>query len=90
MEEIKNIISTFFDGVWSLFTGFQVPLFDVPLSTIVIGFVMIKLSLTMIGVVTGFRSGVASASEGFRSSAVKLGAYRKAQQSKLNRGNMSE
>ena len=84
MEDLNTIITTFFDGVWSLFTGFNVPLFDVPMSSILIGFVVIKLSLTMVGLVTGFRSGAASASEHFHVTASRIGHYRKVKESKDN------
>lgn len=71
-----DVMRTFFDGVWSLFTGVTVPGFGVKLSVVAMGFFLIRLSILAISVVTGFHSSAGYAADRYRTSAEKATHYK--------------
>ena len=85
MDEMKEIMVTMFHGVFDLFSGLTVPGFGVSLWKVVIGFFVIKFSLSLLSLVTGFRSNAGSAAEDFRTSSESLNQYKRVRDQQLNR-----
>ena len=54
---MSDVITTIFSGVWDLFTNTIVPGFDISLAKVAIGFFVISFSLSLLSILTGFRSG---------------------------------
>ena len=63
METFSLIMKTIFGGVWDLLSGVTLPLFNISAAKVVIGFIVIKFSLSLLSLVTGFRSNVGSGAE---------------------------
>lgn len=82
MDNIKLVMSTFFDGVWNMFTSVTVPGFGVKLSVVAIGFFLIRLSLHAISLLTGFNSSATYAANNFHTTAERYTHYRKIYDSK--------
>lgn len=81
---MSDIMTTFFSGVWDLFSNFTVPGFGISLAKVAIGFFVIRFSLSLLSVVTGFRSNVGYAAKEFRSGSETLSQYKKVQEQKSN------
>ena len=85
MDEMKEIMVTMFHGVFDLFSGLTVPGFGISLWKVVIGFFVIKFSLSLLSLVTGFRSNIGSTAEEFRTSSETLNQYKKVNDQKMSR-----
>ena len=85
METMQEIMTTFFSGVWSLFSSFTVPGFGIPLAKVAIGFFIIRFSLSLLSLITGFRSNVGYVANGFRTSSESLNHYKKIYDQKINK-----
>lgn len=68
MNDTLEFIEVIFDGAWKLFTSVDVPGFGISAAKVCIGFFVIKWSLNLLSVVTGFRTNAASAAYGLRGS----------------------
>lgn len=79
MQAIQDIVSTFFDGVWSLMTGTTVPGFGVSVAVVALGFLFIRLSIAVFGLITGFGGGVGGSVTGFRRGKERYDHYRRKQ-----------
>ena len=76
METMTKVMQTVFGGVWDLFNSVIVPGFNISLARVLIGFFVIKWSLTLLALVTGFRSNAATASAQLRSSSESARHYK--------------
>ena len=85
METMKEIMTTFFSGVWSLFSSFPVPGFGIPLAKVAIGFFVIRFSLSLLSLITGFRSNSGYAADQFRTSSESLNQYKKVSDQNMKR-----
>ena len=77
MEDFTLIMKTIFGGVWDLFSGVTLPLFNISAAKVLIGFFVIKFSLNLLSLVTGFRSNVGSGAESITRSNETLHQYSK-------------
>lgn len=84
MEEMTQIMKTIFGGVWDLLSGVTLPGFNISAAKVLIGFFVIKFSLSLLSLVTGFRSNVNAGSEQFRTANESLSHYAKLKQQKDN------
>ncbi|WP_130870363.1 hypothetical protein [Intestinimonas massiliensis (ex Afouda et al. 2020)] len=85
METMQEIMTTFFSGVWSLFSSFTVPGFGIPLAKVAIGFFVIRFSLSLLSLITGFRSNSGYAADQFRTSSESLNQYKKVSDQNMKR-----
>lgn len=85
MEIMKEIMTILFSGVYDLFTAFTVPGFGISLWKVAIGFFVIRFSLSLLSLVTGFRSNSGYAADQFRTSSENLNQYKKVHDQKVNR-----
>lgn len=85
METMKETMTVFFSGIWDLFTGFTVPGFNISLAKVAIGFFVIRFSLSLLSLVTGFRSNAGYAADTFRTSSENLNQYKKVRDQNVNR-----
>lgn len=77
METVTKWMQTLFGGVWDLFNSVIVPGFNISLARVLIGFFVIKWSLNILALVTGFHTNATTASEQMRTSHETLGQYKK-------------
>lgn len=84
MEEMTQIMKTIFGGVWDLLSGVMLPGFNISAAKVLIGFFVIKFSLSLLSIVTGFRSNVNAGAEQFRTANESLSHYAKLKQQKDN------
>ena len=84
MEDMTLIMKTIFGGVWDLFSGVTLPLFDISAAKVLIGFFVIKFSLSLLSLVTGFRSNVGAGAESISRSRESFSHYSKLKQQKDN------
>lgn len=77
MEEMVQIMKAVFSGVWDLFSGVTLPGFNISAAKVLIGFFVIKFSLNLLSLVTGFRSNVGAAAESYSRSNETLHQYSK-------------
>lgn len=75
METFSLIMKTIFGGVWDLFSGVTLPLFNISAAKVLIGFFVIKFSLNLLALVTGFRSNVGVGAESITRSRETLSHY---------------
>ena len=85
METMQEIMITLFSGVWELFSGFTVPGFGISLAKVAIGFFVIRFSLSLLSLLTGFRSNSGYAADQFRTSSESLDQYKKVYDQKTSR-----
>ena len=85
MDMIKQFLSTLFGGTWELFSALEVPGFGVSLAKVAVGFFVVRFSLNLLSLVTGFRTNVGSGAESFRTSSESLHQYRAVRDQQLNR-----
>lgn len=89
MDDVITIVKSFFENVWSLFSGVTIPGLNMTAAQMFIALFVIGFSLNLISLLTGFRSNVGSAAESMRTSHEKIGQYRKAiDQNKRNQNPM--
>lgn len=56
MSDTESIISTFFTGIWSLFTNTTVPGFGISLAKVCTGFLIVRVCFAILSAVTGTNS----------------------------------
>lgn len=83
--EIKNILDTIFGGVWSLMTGVTVPGLGCKASTLAVGFLLVRLSLAAVRLVTGLGSNAEATVTNFRTRAESATNYKLAREKKNNK-----
>lgn len=84
METFSLIIKTIFGGVWDLLSGVTLPLFDISAAKVCIGFFVIKFSLNLFSLVTGFRSNVGAGGESVSRSRENYNHYTELKKQKDN------
>lgn len=85
MTEMKEILTCLFRNTWDLFSSVTVPGFGISAAKLVIGFFVIRFSLSLLSLVTGFRSNSGYAADQFRTSSESLNQYKKVREQKENR-----
>lgn len=85
MNEIREILTCMLRGVWALLSGVTVPGFGISFAKLAIGFFVIRFSLSLLSLVTGFRSNSGYAADQFRTSSESLNQYKKVHEQKENR-----
>lgn len=76
MEDMFDLTETLFGGIWDLCSRVIVPGFGISLAKVLIGFFVIKWSLNLLGLVTGFRTNADTASTRLRSSTESYRHYK--------------
>lgn len=77
MDEVTQLLKVVFGGAWDLFSSVTVPGFGVSAAKVAIGFVVIKFSLNLFSIMTGFRSNIGSGAESITRSNETLHQYSK-------------
>jgi len=89
MESMLQWMQTLFGGAWELMSKTTVPGFGISAAKFAVGFFVIKWSLNILGLVTGFRTNAAYSAEQLRSSHETLSQYRKVSEQNANRSKLS-
>lgn len=56
MSVTQDIITTFFSGIWSLFTNTDVPGFGISLAKVFTGFLIVRVCFAILSSITGFNA----------------------------------
>lgn len=84
MENMKAIMECLFGNLWRLMSEVTVPGFEISLAKVIVGFFVIRFSLLLLSIVTGFRSNVGYTAEQFRTSSESASHYRKVREQQKN------
>ena len=83
MSNMQQVMSTFFDNTWTMIKTVNVPGFDVPLSRVIVGFLIIRVSIGFVHFVLGFRGTVGGAQENYRTAREKWDAYKSSKRTNM-------
>lgn len=88
MDNVRQVMITLFGGVWNLFSSFEVPGFGISLAKVAIGFFVIRFSLSLLSLVTGFHSNIGAATDSIRTSSETVSQYKAVYTQQLNRAKL--
>lgn len=78
MNDMFLWMQTLFGGAWDLMSKVTVPGFGISVAKFAVGFFVIKWSLNILGMITGFRANADYTSESLRPSVERASSYRRA------------